>query len=129
MTSKTGSPYRTLSDLRAANAAAGFHFFARDTMKWWRSRVESTLIRGRYFITSEDEFALDGRRPERIYTVRFANDNASIDTMRSYLRSKDNAREFIRLTAKGEHVRRNCGTCKICGNFGSGCTGTFEEAC
>jgi len=94
--SNAGSPYRTLADVRAKNAAEGMFFFSRQTMKFWRSRIESTLIRGRYFITSEDEFAIDGRIPARVYAVRRANDDGSITTMASMLRSKDAAREFIR---------------------------------
>lgn len=54
------SPYKTLADVRAANAAAGFRFFDRGTMKFWNSRIESTLIRGRFFITSEDSWGFGG---------------------------------------------------------------------
>ena len=75
------------------NAAKGYHFFDRGTMKFWKSRVESTLIRGRYFITSEDEWAMDGKVPKRIYAVRYANNDATIKTMASFLKSKDEARE------------------------------------
>lgn len=123
--SKTGSPYRTLADLRATNESAGLHFFARATMKFWKSRVETTLIAGRYFITSEDEWCLDGRMPKRIYAVRYANDDATIDTMRSHFHSKEDARDFITRAKAGEHVRRNAGHCKICGHYGSDCTGTL----
>lgn len=121
--SKTDSPYRTLADLRAANETAGMHFFDRKTMKFWKSRVESTLIRGRYFITSEDEWCLDGRDPQRIFAVRYANDDASISTVRSHIRWKDDAREIVSRLLKGEHVKRNAGHCPTCGQYGSACTG------
>ena len=93
---REASPFKTISDLRAANEAAGMCFFSRETMRFWKSRLESSLIGGRYFITSENEFALDGRTPERIYCVRRANDDATIKTIKSHIRHKDDARDLIR---------------------------------
>lgn len=43
----------TIADVKAQNRRAGQHFFDRDTMKFLNSRVESTLMKGNYFITSE----------------------------------------------------------------------------
>ena len=125
MKSKTGSPYRTLSYLRYANEQAGMHFFDRSTMKFWKSRVESTLIAGRFFITSEDEWCIDGRTPRRIYCVRHANDNATITTVRSHMRDKEAARDLIAVLKGGGHAKTNSGSrCITCGNYREECNGT-----
>ncbi len=42
------------------------HFFDRKTMKFFNSRIESGLLKGRYFITSESNM----RNTERFYNVR-----------------------------------------------------------
>ena len=87
--------FKTIADVRAANAAIGNNWFSRSTMRFWKTRIESSLIGGRWFITSEDEWALDGRKPARIYCVREANADGSIKTIQSHLRSKDDAKELI----------------------------------
>lgn len=68
--------YETIADVRATNERAGFHFFDADTMRFLRSRVESNLIGGRLFVTSE-------QAPEaaRRYTVRLAGDDGDIHTV------------------------------------------------
>lgn len=71
--------YSSIAEVRAANKAAGYNFFARDTMRYFRSRVESKIYGGRYFITSEADYYLS-KFPRR-YTVRRANDDGSIDTV------------------------------------------------
>lgn len=43
----------TISDIRTLNKRAGQSFFNRKTMKFFESRIESTLMKGNYFITSE----------------------------------------------------------------------------
>lgn len=46
----------TIEAIEAANKAAGLHFFDRDTLKFWGSKVSSTVHEGPggvYFVTSE----------------------------------------------------------------------------
>ncbi len=45
--------FKTISDVRRANKAAGHHFFDRDTMRFFSSRVVSSLYAGRFFVTAE----------------------------------------------------------------------------
>lgn len=87
--------FKTIADVRAANAALGNYWFTRETMRFWKTKVESSLIGGRWFITSEDEFALDGRKPARIYCVREALVDGSIKTIQSHIRSKEGAKDVI----------------------------------
>jgi hypothetical protein len=43
----------TIADVKAWNKRASQHFFDRATMKFFNTRIESTLMKGNYFITSE----------------------------------------------------------------------------
>jgi hypothetical protein len=46
--------FKTIAQVKKANKAAGMHFFSKDTMQVWNSRIHGkNLIGGRYFITSE----------------------------------------------------------------------------
>lgn len=49
-----------------ANKAAGKHFFDKDTMEFWGSKIESELFPNNCFVTSEDNFD----RSKRLYTIR-----------------------------------------------------------
>lgn len=66
----------TISEIKAANAARGFHFFERGTLKFFGSRVSSQTF-GDVFITSEVDFHGRNRR----YTVRRLNDRGAVDTI------------------------------------------------
>ena len=58
----------TISKIKAANKAAGHHFFDRATMRFFQSRIERGLYQGKggvFFITSE-QIHEDGRT----YSVR-----------------------------------------------------------
>lgn len=70
------SPFGTLDDVKKANADAGQNWFSESTFAWWKTKIETGLIRGRYFITSEDPFDT-GRK----YAVRYARDDGHIDTV------------------------------------------------
>lgn len=67
--------YRTIADVRAANKAIGGHWFDRSSMRFFNSVIESKLINGRYFVTSE-RIDLDHKK---LYTVREANSDGDID--------------------------------------------------
>lgn len=82
----TYSPFEDLAAVKAANKAKGHHFFDADAMQFFNSMVESVLIRGRYFITSEQPLGL-GRR----YTVRYANDDGTIDNIGDFMRYETSA--------------------------------------
>ena len=85
MTANTpGDGYTTFSSipaLKAAAAAVDNKFFSRGAMQFFRSRIEGGMLRGRYFITSEQ---YDDDSP-RLYTVRAVsrdeNGRLSIDTV------------------------------------------------
>lgn len=59
----------TIDTIKANNLLAGQHFFERATMRFFKSRIFSTIYGGRYFITSE----INPSGKKR-YTVREALD-------------------------------------------------------
>lgn len=105
MSDTKASPFGTLHDVIEANATIGHHFFSRGANDFFHSRIESDLIRGRYFITSEQ--CEDGTRfdthgapipaSERRYTARYANDDGSITSLSQHMEfgSTADAMEFI----------------------------------
>jgi hypothetical protein len=46
----------TLGDVRFHNDRNGFYWFSQETMKFFGSKIESSLLKGGYFITSEKNF-------------------------------------------------------------------------
>lgn len=83
----------TISDVRAANKAIGHHWFSRDTMRFFKTRIESTLYKNGTFITSEQP-----PHGPRVYSVRRAMADGSIDTVGDFCgyRHKEDAREAAR---------------------------------
>lgn len=67
----------TVSEMRARNKAAGFHWFDRGAMAFFRSHIETRPDRQGFFITSE-EFPSG----QRLYSVRrFDCVTANVDTV------------------------------------------------
>lgn len=65
--------FESITEIKQANAARGFHFFDRDTLRFFASRISTTVYptpNGAYFVTSEKSGFDD---PTRTYTVRFCS--------------------------------------------------------
>lgn len=60
--------YPSVPAVKAAFRSAGSHWFDKDTMAFFGSRIESGMRFNTFFVTSEDNFD----RTERRYTVRYA---------------------------------------------------------
>ena len=85
--------YRDLADFKAQHKAAGGHFFDRGAMQFFNSRVESTLLKGGYFVTSE-AYNEDGPRH---YAVREVSETDPRDiTTYGPFDTKDEAREAVK---------------------------------
>lgn len=85
----------TLAEAKAKYNENGGHFFDRDTMRFFGSRIESDLYKNRCFITSEKNF--DGTK--RYYTVRqFNKDFTSIHTIGEFnkITSKHTAQQIAK---------------------------------
>ncbi len=70
--------FKNISEVKAANKALGHYFFTPQTMRFWRSRVETKLYGGQYFVTSE-YYAAALR-----YTIRQALEDGSIKTISEF---------------------------------------------
>ena len=67
-----------MADIRRNNKNAGYHFFDKDTMRFFNSRIETGLYKDNTFITSE-QFDYNSSRG---YTIRRAlNDGIKIETI------------------------------------------------
>ena len=85
--------YRTMADVRRANAANGFHFFDASTLRFFASRIGRTLYGGRYFITSEQfiSYSDPSYSGDRLYTVREVQPDGSIETVGEFQQYETNA--------------------------------------
>ncbi len=72
--------YTNLLAVVHANDKAGRHWFETDTMEFFKSRLESDLIDGRYFISSEH-----GPYGPRAFSVRMADEDAHIQTVGEFM--------------------------------------------
>ena len=88
--------YRTMDDVRRANAAIGSHWFEPSTLRFFNSRPGRTLYGGRYFVTSE---RYDDDHP-RLYTIREVTPDGNIETVgefQAYATNAEAVREIKRL--------------------------------
>ncbi len=87
--------FKTIAEVRAANKAAGHHFFERSTMRFFDSAVESALYGGRFFVTSEKGPVAESVRR---YTVREAFPDGKVSTSGAFqaYRTLEDAREALR---------------------------------
>ena len=67
----------TITEMKAINKEKGYHYFDRDSIKFWGSKVHTAPNKYRLFIESHDNFD----RTKKLYTVRFFNVCGSISTI------------------------------------------------
>lgn len=67
-----------MAAVRAANKAAGHHWFEPATLRFFGSRIGGTLYGCRYFVTSE---FTGFERSARGYTIRQVNQDGTIDSV------------------------------------------------
>lgn len=75
--------YTNLGAVMEANDQAGGHWFDDDTIQFFKTKFESDLIGGRYFITSER-----GPHFPRAYSIRMADEDAVIQTIGDFMEHK-----------------------------------------
>lgn len=74
----TPRAWRSIDDIRREHDG---HWFDADTMRFFSTRLGSDVIGGRYFITSERNETPGYPSGPRLYTIREAFADASIDTV------------------------------------------------
>lgn len=72
--------FTTISEVRAANKAAGYHWFDRSSMRFFNTVIESKLYAGKYFITSDRMRVEDPKR----YSIRAVREDGGVDTVGSF---------------------------------------------
>jgi hypothetical protein len=89
-----------MDEIREANRRSGGHWFSRDTMRFFNSRVSGQVIGGRFFVSSE---RYDYNAP-RLYTIREALEDGSIETVggfQAWTNARDAKRTAESLAAMG----------------------------
>jgi hypothetical protein len=89
----------TIAELEALNERNGGHFFESQTIRFFNSRIESGIIGGRYFVTSEAMPAMGGKPGgERRYSVRSFDSKGNIQRVGEFHKcaTLSDARQAIR---------------------------------
>lgn len=84
--------FKNMEEVIEANESAGKYFFSKDTLSFFKSKVESELLYSEYFITSEKACFSDSTR---VYNVRRVLPSASIETVERGFATKKEAKEYI----------------------------------
>ena len=87
--------FHTIEMMRRHNICQGYHFFDKDAMRFFRSRIAPGVVHGRVFITSEQ---FDYQSP-RLYTVRAMRDDGSTTELSEF-------QQFDTLRQARSYVRR-----------------------
>ena len=59
----------------------GSHFFDKDTMRFFQSRIHDVVYGGCVFVTSEKQRSYRGHTYPRLYTVRYMDNKGSVHTI------------------------------------------------
>jgi hypothetical protein len=84
--------FSTIAEIREQNKASGYHWFDKDTMRFFGCRIVSDVIGGRYFLTSEQP-----PQGPRAYSIREAGPDGDIETVGEFCsyKSKGAARTAL----------------------------------
>ena len=88
-----GGEIKTMADLKAKNKEIGNNFFSPQTMRFFKSKVESSILKGKYFITSEQY----GEHASRTFKIRAFRPDGSIvnNPFDRDFASKESAKEYL----------------------------------
>ena len=95
---------KTIADVKRANKEKGYHFFDKETMKYWGCKIESTLYKNMCFITSELDFSGE----HRYYNVRqFDPETCHINTIGEFncCTSKEQAVVIAKMVDTPEYLK------------------------
>lgn len=77
---KIGTHFNTINQIIRANQDGGRYFFSRNAMRGFNSRVHDAVYGGCVFVTSERNDMPYCQPQPRVYTVRIAMEDGSIET-------------------------------------------------
>lgn len=92
---------KSIQELKALAHENGSHWFDKSSMRYFGTRIESGILFGRYFITSEQP----PNGPRR-FSVRTFDSEADIETVGEFasMRSRGEAMQFLKTHMKGNEV-------------------------
>ncbi len=76
--------YKNIEAIKRANKRAGQFWFNRDTMIFFNCCIHGGVIKGKYFISSEQNKLDD----PRLFTVRMINEKGEIETIGEFQQYK-----------------------------------------
>ena len=76
--------FKNMNEVKEANKAIGNKWFEPGAMRFFGTRIETGIIKGQYFITSEQP-----PHGGRTYNVRLIKDSGDIDTVNDSLLNFD----------------------------------------
>ena len=85
--------YNSISEIKIKNKEINQRWFSPQTMKFFNSKIETGVLKGKYFITSERR---EKYFPKK-YSIRKAEENGSIDTIGEFQQfsSIEEAKDFL----------------------------------
>ena len=73
MTEYKSTTFFTHDQIIDANKKAGYKFFDKSTMRFWKTRFCGRVYAGKYFVTSEKQFGIG-----RVYSVRQVEEDGEV---------------------------------------------------
>jgi hypothetical protein len=70
--------YNSITELKRKNKQSGSYWFSPKTMRFFKCKIESEIIHGKYFVTSES----NGQ--ERKFSARIADEKGNIRTIGTF---------------------------------------------
>lgn len=95
----------TITEMKKLNSSVGYHYFDKETMKFFNSKILGTYNNG-FFIDSIDNF--DGSK--RLYKVRIFTNNYNVCTLEEFS-TVNEARDYIKTLNKA--LKNNLGNREI----------------
>lgn len=91
--------FKSIAEVKAANKALGHNWFEPATMRFFGTVIETPLIGGRHFITSDKMEPGDEKR----YAVRQVNENGSVETVGNIrdFASVEGAQAYVKTLLRG----------------------------
>ena len=91
-----------MADVKQANKDAGYYFFSRDTMRFFGTRIVSTLYKNNTFITSD---YTGFERNNRAYSVRVFHPETRIVNTAKFSDGQSTFNKFSTIESAREFAR------------------------
>ena len=92
----------TIADVKQANKDAGYYFFSRDTMRFFGTRIVSTLYKNNTFITTD---YTGFERNNRAYSVRVFHPETGIVNTAKFPDGQSTFNKFSTIESAREFAR------------------------